>query len=178
MREHLHYERTRLLYDYWDSLREGDGLPARSRLDPVDIPWTVLPHVMLIDVESGETDFRLKVRLMGTAIRDGFGEEATGQDIEEMDFGELRAPIIASFRQVVNTHEPDYIHGEYTKSDGRHVRVERIALPLSSDGLTVTQILVGAVFDVLAQSDEDNPDAASRVPVDDDESCFPADPEG
>lgn len=177
MRQHLHYERMRLLYDYWTGLKDGDALPARARFDPVDVPWTVLPHVMLIDVDTGETDFHLRVRLMGTAIRDGFGEEATGQDIETMDFGELREPIIASFRLVVNTQQPDYIHGEYTKSDGRHVRVERIALPLSADGVTVTQILVGAVFDVLETPDQDNPDASSRMPVDSDETCMPADPE-
>ena len=37
------------LYEYWQSRRRGDGLPARGDIDPVDIP-ALLEHLILVDV--------------------------------------------------------------------------------------------------------------------------------
>ena len=37
---------------------------------------------------------------------------------------------------------------EYSRKDGRHIRYERMVLPLSSDGKAIDMLIGGCIFDV------------------------------
>ena len=138
--EEIESQVLRDIYHYWERKRDGRKLPSRGDIDPVEI-GCLLPNIFLVDVEDRTR--RLKIRLMGTEFAEQYGEDITGRYLDEMDFGDAKDFILASYEQVLSTREPVRTVGQYTKADGRLMRFERIALPLSSDGADVTMILGG-----------------------------------
>jgi len=61
------------LYRYWDAVRRGDAIPARSDIDPLGMVQ-LLPFLGLIE-RRPEGYFW---RLVGTAIVEHFGRDPTG----------------------------------------------------------------------------------------------------
>jgi len=146
-RDDIQSETLRRLFDYWDGLHGDSEMPSRTQIDPVAIPPTVLPHVMLLEVERGP--FRLKIRLMGTHLAESYGEEVTGRYMDELDLGCKGEEILQSYAETVVSHKPAHIEGHYRKHDGRHIKYERIALPLSLDGRNANRLLVGVHFEIM-----------------------------
>ena len=63
------------------------AMPRRRDIDPLDMPARLLPHVEL--VELGERG-RLRLALVGTAIVDALGKDATGRYLDQAFDGETR----------------------------------------------------------------------------------------
>jgi hypothetical protein len=129
---------------YWQSKKGRRRAPARADLDPAEIP-TLMPHIMLIDVEAAPR--RLRVRLMGTAVVNGLGRDLTGRYLDELTLNEIQRAMFTEYQHVAETGEPACATWEYTRDDGRHVHFERLVLPLSRDSITVDMLLGGIVFD-------------------------------
>ena len=137
----------RQLHDYWDDRRAGRAMPARADLDPADIP-RLLPNLILFDVEPGSE--RLKARLVGTNVVRMYGTDYTGQYLDEIDFGDRRKAILHDYMTCYRTKSM-YVseHTFWTTRDISY-RVERLILPLSDDGETVTMLLSWLDFDAVA----------------------------
>jgi len=131
---------TRVLYDYWLGKCGARRMPARSDLDPTEIPRTVLPGVSLVDVVPDAR--RYVYRLVGTGDVDVRGQDPTGRSVMEGFFAPSAENALSCYDRVVTTRAPflDPLH--FTAPTGRHVTEETIFLPLSDDGLNVNMILV------------------------------------
>jgi len=135
------------LFGYWDSLRSGTGLPTRSDFDPTKIP-NLLPNIWLIDVVPPTPRFRY--RLVGTAIVEARGHDQTGAylDQEVADFPRSQTCIdlqkvlagTVSWRRGL----PDKLH---RLND--IVSLERIFLPLASNGIDVDIVLALTLYQSL-----------------------------
>ena len=132
------------LLAYWQNKKGARIAPSRDDIDPAEIT-PLLPYVGLADVERDPLRFRY--RLVGTKVTTGYGLELTGQFLDEVDLDKHQHEIIAEYKRVVERCEPSCTSWEYTRGDGRHIRYERLALPLSSDGKTVDMLFGGAVFE-------------------------------
>ena len=135
------HPKVRALFDYWRSVhpREG-GLPGRQHIDPIDIPH-LLPNVWLIDVKRNP--YRFRFRLVGTLIVNYAGEDNTGKWFDERlpDFD----PSV--FIDVVETGKPSWSRGRSKmRPEKDYYELERVRLPLASDGRTVDMILSLTVF--------------------------------
>jgi hypothetical protein len=139
------HEVLRQLAAYWQA-KKGERLaPARVDLDPIEIP-ALMPHLMLLDVEPDTR--RVRFRLMGTAITNGLGRDLTGRYLDELPLNKIQRAMHAEYQRVAQSAAPACSTWEYTREDGRHVRLERIVLPLSTDGATIDMMLGGIVFDI------------------------------
>jgi len=138
------HDALKQLAAYWQAKKGGRRAPARADLDPIDIP-ALMPHLMLVDVEAESR--RLRFRLMGTAITNGLGRDLTGRYLDELPLNKTQRAMYAEYRRVIESGEPACSTWEYTRENGRHVRFERLVLPLSSDGATIDMLLGGIVFD-------------------------------
>ena len=128
------------LYDYWHSLRRGRSVPARADIDPTSIPHH-LPNVMLINVLHDPLRFRY--RLIGTRVVDATGEDRTGRPFDEVAFFTRHRVVIEQYRAVVETRQPLRSLEPFTDHEkGTSYEVERLLLPLSSDGEQVDMMLV------------------------------------
>ena len=147
MLEQIQFDELKQLYAYWNSKRKGRVAPTPDDIDPTEITH-LLPYVMLLDVE--ENPRRYKFRLAGTAIVERFGAEQTGCYLDEVDFGARSKRIIELMHELVETSVATCARGTYEKGDGRVLRFERLAMPLSADGRHVSRILVGLIYEPLS----------------------------
>lgn len=138
------HEQLRDLLAYWLAKKGARLAPRRADIDPAEIR-PLLPFVGLVDVQRNPLRFRY--RLTGTAITAGYGRDLTGCYLDEVDLNRHEREIIAEYARVAERGEPVCARWDYTRNDGRHLRYERLALPLSSDGATVDMLFGGCVFD-------------------------------
>lgn len=135
--------RLRQLYDYWNRRRAGRAMPARADIDPVDIP-RLLPNLLLLEVEPGSG--RLKVRVAGTAVVDMYGGDYTGRYLDEIEFGDRRPAVLHDYLACLRSRQPYISEHSFWTRRGVTVRMERVILPLSEDGETVSHLLAGLEF--------------------------------
>jgi hypothetical protein len=72
---------TWAIYRYWQEKCRGRSMPARSDLDPLDMPKGLLPGLCLVDVAPDER--RYVYRLVGTADVEVRGYDPTGKSVIE-----------------------------------------------------------------------------------------------
>lgn len=142
--ESLH-PKIRGMLDYWRGINRSDRLPGRQHIDPADIP-SLLPNVWLIDIERAPHP-RARYRLIGTSIVRAFDRDHTGRYLDEVhpDFADSK--VWSYMSGVVANAHPDWRFGiPHLNGLGEFVRLERIYLPLATDGLQVDMILALSVF--------------------------------
>jgi len=136
----------RALLDYWTSKLDGQLMPKKSMIDPLEIP-TLLPHIGIVDVDHS-TGIRFKIRLYGTDVVDVAGEERTGKFIE--DFGEdlpedtrklLVQRWVNGCTATYEQKKPFFAIGRRADPQRSFHIVHTAALPLTTNGTEVDQIL-------------------------------------
>ena len=133
------------LHAYWLSKKGSRIAPPRSAIQPEEIT-AILPTVALIDVLGDPPRFRL--RLFGTGLVAAYGQDLTGKFVDKVDLGAIGAGIVAELTKIVREIRCCVVRVAFTKVlDGRHVEYERIGLPLSEDGRTVSMLLFGFAID-------------------------------
>jgi hypothetical protein len=128
-------------YEYWLTLCAGRRMPRREDIDPLSIPSGYLADLMLVEVL--EEPRRYRYRLIGTHVVEASGEDRTGRYFDEVPFIK-RNPVIASqYDAVVARGKPLYSLEPFTNlRTGTAYEVDRLLLPLSSDGERVDMIIV------------------------------------
>lgn len=129
-------------YAYWRS-RCGPGLPARAKIDPVDIP-PLLPHVIIHGVQRKPIDF--VYRLIGTEARRHMAADRTGQWMSAIPGQGPGSQIWLNLLNVAASGQPIVNHTPYVGPHRDFVRMESVQLPLAADGVTVDMILVFVDF--------------------------------
>lgn len=138
--------RLKALFAYWNDRCAGRSMPARSDIDPVDIP-RLLPNLLLIDVEQATG--RLRVRVAGTTVVEMYGSDYTGRYLDEIEFGDRRAAVLFDYNTCLETRQPYAAEHSFWATRDITYRIERLILPLSDDGETVSHLIAGLEFDSL-----------------------------
>jgi len=135
------------VFRHWDTLRCGDKLPAKAKLDPVEIGPNVLPNLVLLEVESREP-LELRYRLVGTAVCTLYGRDFTGRMLSEMNLHGLHEIVHSAYQRSVDAEEPVFFRGGFALADGRIRQTGRLALPMTGADGEVGYILsaVGVVL--------------------------------
>ena len=131
-----------LLLDYWSGLCFGRRMPARTDIDPMDMPRHLLPNILLIQVFHDP--LRFYYRLMGTAIADILGEDWTGKFSDEIQLAHENVRL--QYIETVEKAAPTIYLNQYSKYDPsvgyeRLLNYERVLLPLSDDDAVVHHLL-------------------------------------
>ncbi|HVO15913.1 MAG TPA: PAS domain-containing protein [Alphaproteobacteria bacterium] len=136
--------RLRRFHDYWRSKRQGDRLPGRQDIDPLEIP-DLLPHISILDVVGTGAAMRFRFRLVGTANVRIAGREYTGAFIDDVFDPEDAARMGAAYREIVERRKPHYWDNRAAVRGNPPVRYSRLMVPLATDGQTV-DMLMGVFF--------------------------------
>ncbi len=129
---------AKFVYDYWSRKRGDRRMPARADIDPLEIK-SVLPQVVLIDVQRQPLDFRF--RLAGTRSYDIFGFDLTGRSVREIEPRDWSEGIWKSFSELARTGEPQHVRLDFCTTEGYARSFSVLRLPLGDDGITVDRIL-------------------------------------
>jgi hypothetical protein len=131
------------LYNYWLAHRGSRSIPARSDLDPRDIP-ALLSQLMLIDKDV--EGFRY--RLVGTSITREVGYDATGSFVGSyvgITTPAVAASVQAIYGHVFTTAHPNFSTGEFMTKSGACFNLSLLLLPLSTDGRNVNKAISSLV---------------------------------
>jgi len=131
------------LYRYWRSKCDGDRLPRRRDIDPIEIP-RFLSQLTIVEVVPDER--RYVYRLVGTTEVEVRGRDPTGKSVIEGFFGPSIEDALSCYDTVVATRRPHYDPTPYVTPDGRYSDDETLFLPLSEDGETVSRVLVYGTY--------------------------------
>jgi hypothetical protein len=123
---------------YWRGKVEDGRLPARSAIDPAEIP-ALLPYLILWDVERDPLRFRN--RICGTHVVEFSGRNVGRQYLESID---KNGSIGAIYRSVSETGLPHYEERFADWPNHEHKYYGRLVLPLTKDGKEV-DMLFGAI---------------------------------
>lgn len=136
---------VRAAYEYWRSKCRDGHLPSRNDIDPTEVP-RILPHVSLVERECGTG--RMRYRLLGSALVDSLGLDATGQYLDEV-FPEFDTSASKAYReQVFDMGKPSHRIGRPSVRFAKDfVGVERLYLPLADDGRRVDMVMGVIVYD-------------------------------
>ena len=128
------------LLRYWESRRQGDRLPARGDIDPLDLT-PLLPHLLLLDVERTDDSLRFRFRVAGTAFTTLMGRDVTGLRVDELGPPDRVMPVHDALADIVRTGRPCFLAGRPTPHSDRFARVKRLGVPLATDGRAIDMIL-------------------------------------
>ena len=126
-------------FAYWTARAAGHFAPRRAHIEPRDMA-SLLPHLHLYDVIEGGISFRLRV--MGTALVAAIGADQTGRILTDTDQDLPARRAMAAMRDVVAGKIGVRTSASRVAATKPSVlAVESLWLPLSEDGVTVSQIL-------------------------------------
>ena len=131
---------TITMYKYWQEKCGDRTMPARSDIDPVEMPRRLLPGICIVDVVTDER--RYVYRLVGTGDAEVRGNDPTGKSVLEGFFGPSAEDALSCYDKVVKSRAPFLDAAPFTAPSGKYVNEETLFLPLSDDGMTVNKILV------------------------------------
>jgi hypothetical protein len=133
--------RFREFFDYWISKAPPHGLPGRQHIDPLEFP-KLLPGIALFDVLREGDAFRFRWRLIGTALVDAIGADYTGRFVDEVVLLSVKYEAVYNvFVELVRTKQPNYWEMPLTRVGRDFISLQRLALPLATDGETVDMII-------------------------------------
>lgn len=132
---------VKAIYRYWVLKHQGDRLPRRADIDPLEFP-RLLPHITIVEVVPDER--RYVYRLVGTKDVEVRGQDPTGKSVLDGFFGPSVEDALHCYDTVVKTRQPHYDDEPYVTLDRRYSDDETLFLPLSDDGENVNRILVFA----------------------------------
>ncbi|NBC34563.1 MAG: PAS domain-containing protein [Alphaproteobacteria bacterium] len=131
------------LFTYWRGKMRDGRLPARAALDPIEIP-SLLPYVILIDIRRDPFD--LVYRLAGTAVVSRLGFEVRGLSVKALPISEAET-LFEAYGRTARDCQPRRITAQLRTHDDRHLKIERLVMPLAADGITPDMLFIGAVYD-------------------------------
>jgi hypothetical protein len=132
------------LYRFWNERRGKRRMPDRHDIDPIDLGPNLLPHLGLMDIFDGGA--RVRYRLLGTAIVERWGRDATGRFMDEVTSGTYSAYIHSLYRTLVHSRAPVFSESLFRWDTEAHLRTRRLYLPLTHGGTEVAIALIGQVF--------------------------------
>lgn len=132
------------LFRYWEQKRAGRAMLDRTDIDPAEIAPAMLPHLMLLDLREGPGGTRF--RLVGTAIVDRMGRDATGKQAREVMSGSALALFERTMDDLIRYRAPVYNESGSGNPALSYMSARRLHLPLSRGSAEVALALVGVTF--------------------------------
>lgn len=154
-------EKIRSLYRLWQDKRGDRVAPARSDFDVEEfMPW--IGRLIIYEVIGEAEDFRY--RLVGTDLVRIHGLDLTGRVVSEACYTAGNTRTLVNLAEVCRKRQPRYRNdGQVTVKQWARA-MERLFLPLSSDGRTVDRILCFVAMEEELVPRYERPDASSTSP--------------
>jgi hypothetical protein len=132
------------LLSYWSARRGDRPAPRRADIDPpLDIP-DLLPILTLVDVLHDPLRFRY--RLVGTAVAEGLGRDATGRFVDAALYGDEAPAMFATYERLATEIRPFRRRSRLAWNQQEWLVLDAIELPLVDDDDRVCMILGGNCF--------------------------------
>lgn len=96
---------------------------------------------MVGDTTADGAALRFRFRLVGTMMCETVGVDPTGRFLDEFVLANKQDTVHAAFASIVRDRAAHYWENPLWSADKTYVRLQRLALPLASDGVAVDKII-------------------------------------
>lgn len=125
----------------WRTACRDGRLPARADFPPESMtPW--MGHIQIVEVVRAGDAVRFRVRLVGTRIVYYEGRDNTGVFLDDVVPEEQQDDVLEPYRRSMGEREPIYSAFYSCAEAAISSKLERLILPLATDGKVVDQFLV------------------------------------
>lgn len=128
---------SKLLYDYWNALRNGRHAPMRHEVNPAAMR-PVLPSVLLLERLDGQ---HVVFRIAGTGFCAAFGREFRDHNFISVWDAMSRPRIRALLDSITDRGQAGLVRAIGTTLDRKEVDCEFMLLPLADKSGTFTRII-------------------------------------
>lgn len=132
------------LYDHWDQQRGTRAAPAPDEVFPERLVQLV-PYIFFAVPVGDGGDFRFS--FAGSRIAEHFAQTIADRMLSQLDLDDHTAEILASYRLAADTMTASCATLEFITHHHRHVKYERLLLPLSYSGRYCDKLLGANSFD-------------------------------
>ena len=129
--------RLREFLNFWHGLRGDRWAPTWQEFHLPDVPPSIIPYVIVLDVVQDPLDFIY--RFWGTGNTTSIGYDCTGMSVSQNRL--FSAKVMSECKQLMVERRPLVWFSKVTRDDGLHREYARVRAPLSDDGETVTHIV-------------------------------------
>ena len=136
----------RLLLGHYLEVRGERRMPARSDIDAACL-GPVLPIIWVNEYEPAADTFRY--RLAGEEVNEIFGASVAGRLLSDFVKGDRFAPVNNNFLKIIREQVVMLASGPVYRCADRIAMGERLAQPLSSDGITADGIIGATARDAM-----------------------------
>jgi hypothetical protein len=129
-------------FDYFASKTQGNRLPSRRDLNPIELP-SILPEVAILQPLYTD-DCKLvdaKVLLLGTDL-DRFYGAFTGKNISEHPNHEVFDRTMQAGQYAIQIREPIFVNTVTLSVSKTQITVAALYVPMSEDGITIDRLFV------------------------------------
>jgi hypothetical protein len=136
---------VRGLYEYWLTIKPPGRLPGRQHIKPEDIA-RLLPRLWIVDIHTDP--FRLRFRLVGTAISQTVHREFTGWWFDEAQpEAAQNIELLDRYRFMIETKQATWRRGlAWWRQEPGGRLVENCLAPLATDGENVDKVIAAVIF--------------------------------
>ncbi len=123
------------LWRYWNAKRGTRKMPLRKDISPIDMP-ELLPYLTLVDrvpAAGGGGEGAFRFRLVGTAVADAYGYDATGKTIDEALKEPRRTTAKRHYAAAFAGGRPMFNRNHYRTERVADLVVARVVLPLADE---------------------------------------------
>ena len=113
---------------YWTAQRRGRPIPARGDIDPLHLPPTVWPNLLLTEPVAGSSAWRY--RLVGSAHVERYTFDFTGRTTAEIMQGSYRTYMEAIYSTARQQGMPVYSESVFRWDARGYAFTRRLMLPL------------------------------------------------
>jgi hypothetical protein len=129
---------------YWSD-RKGDAFaPTWPDIDLMDFPPKMIANCNVTDI--GRDPLEIRYRFFGTGICNLHGSDLTGKTVEANEPAPFRVLCIETFTALVERREPLLFIAPVPVTSGAMKRHHFLRLPLSADGVEVTNAITFEEF--------------------------------
>lgn len=131
-----------VILSYFDEKTEGNRMPRRSDLNPMELKEQ-LPEIGMFepiyDADGKMVD--AQIILLGSRIDDFYGH-MTGKRVTEFPHAQVAVRIIQACRQCIEHKAPVVVKAESLSDSKDFVAITVLYVPMSGDGLHVDRIFL------------------------------------
>jgi hypothetical protein len=158
--------RLRMLLDHYLEVRRDRRMPSRRDIDALFL-GPVLPIIWVNEYEPAANTFRY--RLAGEEVNEIFGLSVSGRLLSDFVAPERFEVTNQAFLKVIRDEVALLASGPVYRCTDRIALGERLALPLSSDGVTADGIIGATARDTMVdfQTASMSQQKTTFIPIDD-----------
>lgn len=136
----------RWLLTFWTRHLGNQRIPRWQAVEAENLS-RIKDTLSFLDVIADPAGYQFRIAFHGAVVGQVFGAaDCRGKLLYQSLPESLRTQKLAAYRHAVDTGHPVYTIQDVTDRSGRPVQYERLLLPFSNDGQTVSRILTSFEF--------------------------------